>query len=83
MSLQENLTEEDLGALKRTFDEKIAPTNPEATFKSFNMSDKDRQHLLEENVASLELQVSDLTALIKSIFDGHVLIDGQFVKIAV
>ena len=83
MSLQENLTEEDLGALKRTFDEKIAPTNPEATFESFNMSDKDRQHLLEENVASLELQVSDLTALIKSIFDGHVLIDEQFVKIAV
>ena len=83
MALQQNLTEENLKELEKTFQEKIAPTNPDATFQSFPMSDRDRQILLEENVASLELQVSELTALVKSIFDGHVLIDGKFVKIAV
>ena len=81
MAQQENLTEENLNDLQKTFDEKIAPTNRDATFKTFVMSDKDRQRILEENVASLELQVSELTGYIKSIFDGHVLIDGQFVKI--
>jgi len=83
MALQQNLTEENLNDLKKTFDEKVAPTNKEATFQSFPMSDSDRQILLEENVASLELQVSDLTRYIKSVFDGHVLIDGKFVKITV
>ena len=81
MALQQNLTEENLNDLKKTFDEKIAPVNQEATFKTFNMLDRERQALLEENVASLELQVSELTAYIKSVFDGHVLINGQFVKI--
>jgi len=82
MALQQNLTKENLNDLKKTFDERIAPTNPEATFKILNpMDNEDRQRLLEENVASLELQVSDLTAYIKSIFDGHILIDGQFRKI--
>ena len=81
MALQQNLTEENLNDLKATFDKKIAPFNPEATFKSFSMSTEDRQNLMEENIASLEMQVTDLTALIKSIFDGHVLIDGQFRKI--
>jgi len=81
MATQQNLTEKNLDDLKKTFEDKIAPTNPDATFRSFNMNDKDRQRLLEENIASLELRVSDLTFYMKSIFDGHVLIDGQFVKI--
>ncbi len=81
MALLQNLTEENLNNIRETFNEKIAPTNPEATFQSFPISDKDRWRLLEENIASLELQVSELTTYIKAIFDGHVLINGHFVKV--
>jgi hypothetical protein len=81
MAIQENLTKGNIDELKKTFDEKVITTNPGATFKTFSMSFQDRQRILEENVASLEMQVSELTSYIKSVFDGHVLIDGQFKKI--
>ncbi len=77
----ENMTESEIKEMQNIFNKRIASKNSEAEFKPFSMSDKERYDLLEENVASLELQVSDLTAYIKSVFDGHVLIDGQFRKI--
>jgi len=83
MALQENLTEENVKDLKKVFDEKIALENPKAIFKTFPMADHERIKIMEENIASLELQVSELTAYIKSVFDGHILIDGQFRKINV
>ena len=83
MALQENLTEENVNDLKKVFNEKIAPENPEAVFRQFNTPEDDRQRLLEENVASLKLQVSELTAYLQSVFDGHFLIDGRFIKLNV
>jgi len=83
MALMKNMTEEEVNKMSEHFYKEIAPNNSYAEFKPFDMTDKEKYDLLEANVASLELQVSDLTEYIKSVFDGHVLIDGRFVKITV
>ena len=85
MALQENLTKENLEDLKKTFNEKIAPENPEAAFKSFNMDaieDALKKGKSEnEMLISISYQLDCIENLIKKIFGDHVLIDGQFVDI--
>jgi hypothetical protein len=73
---------ENLKALNFFQKEKeIEPVNKAAEFKPFSMSDKERMDILERNIASIELQISELKEYISNIFDGHVLINGQFRKI--
>ena len=83
MAEMHNMTEEEVKKMQECFIDNIKSENKEVVFKPFTMSDKERQKILEENIASLELQVSELTDYIKSVFDGHVLIDGQFRKITI
>ena len=81
MATMENLSKDEVAKTLGFFKKEIEPANKAAEFKAFSMSDKERMDLLERNVASIELQISELKEYISNIFDGHVLIDGKFRKI--
>ena len=86
MATMENMTEAEVKEMKQYFEDKIASKNNEATFTPFKTLRTD-EHMLQriEKIESimndLTIQVSQLDHFIKTIFDGHVLIDGQFRKI--
>jgi len=81
MAIMENLTREDVAKTLDFFQKTIEPENKEAKFKAFSMSDKEKLDILEHDIASIELQLSELKEYISNIFNGHVLIDGQFQKV--
>lgn len=87
MALQENLTEESVEKLKACFEKEILPSNPEATFKKIDM--RDMKIALEkgksdsEKIQEISDRLETLENLVKQTFGGHVLIDGQFIKIQV
>lgn len=87
MTMQTNLREEDVNEMKRAFREKVLPNNPKAEFSSFCMSEVEdalRKGKSEnEMLQDLSDRLDRLEKLIRSTFDGHVLIDGQFKKIPV
>ena len=77
MSLQPKITEEDFKYSNRIIN-KNTQDNLESQFQTSKISDKERIHLMEENIASIELQVSELKEYLEHIFNGYVLIDGKF-----
>jgi len=88
MATAENLRKEELTALENFFKENIEPVNKEATFTRhiaprdiLGRRENDPAQSLGLRISKLEEQVSELTTYLKLIFDGHVLIDGQFRKI--
>ena len=87
MAMMENMTEEEVKEMQVAFEEKIKTKNKEATFSPFTMRDpfkmpeKNNLENLEDKVNDLTIQVAQLEHFIKTVFDGHVLIDGQFRKI--
>ena len=84
MAIQTNLREEDVNEMKKAFEENVLPNNPKALFESFDMSEM--KDVLEkgksdsERIQEISDRLDSIEQLIKSIFDGHVLIDGQFVN---
>lgn len=86
MATMENMTEAEVKKMKQYFEDKIASINDKATFNQFKTLRTDEHMLqriekLESVMNDLTIQVSQLDHFIKTIFDGHVLIDGQFRKI--
>jgi len=78
MGEQRNLTEENVAGLTKQL-EKMQETNPDLEFRFFNQEDEP-----QEDQPSNKKILEKLEALewkIDHIFDGHVLIDGQFKKI--
>ena len=87
MAMMENMTEEEVKEMQAIFEEKIKPKNKEAAFYPFTMRDpfkmpeKNNLEKFEDKITDLSIQVAQLEHFIKTVFDGHVLIDGQFRKI--
>ena len=67
MGMQQNTGDSNVGFLKACFDEKISPTKKEI----------DTRLQIEE----LSERIISLENLIRYIFDGHILLNGQFKKI--
>ena len=87
MALMENLTDENVDMAEDFFKKKIASVNEEALFSRFKIPDVKskkevkQEHQLVLRVNLLENQVKSLESYIKSVFDGHILINGEFKKI--
>ena len=85
MAAQDNLTESCIEKLEEFFNDEIKPNNEDAVFRRvmepMQQPRNDPSHNLALRIQALENEVAELTTYLKTVFDGHMLINGRFVKI--
>jgi hypothetical protein len=79
MAQMKNLQENDVSDLKKLFNETIKPRNEDATLKI--LPEGQAEFAIEMRFKMIYDSLANITAILRHIFDGHVLIDGRFVKI--
>ena len=80
MGEQRNLTEENVEDLTSRL-EKMQETNPDLEYRFFEQGEDSEQRGVGERIGELCEKMDSLETLVRQIFDGHVLIDGEFKKI--
>jgi hypothetical protein len=76
MAQMNNLTEDNILDLQKLFEEKIQPVNSQATLKIFEQTASE-----DNEIQLLRHEIAGLKEMIRHIFDGHVLIQGEWVKL--
>lgn len=79
MGEQRNLTEDNVEELREHL-ERMKKDNPELEYRFFEQEKSDTDQVSMDNIFH---KIEALERKIDSIFDGHVLINGEFKKITV
>ena len=79
MGEQQNLTEENVEELKAKLD-MMKKDNPDLRYRFYQQAERAAADAGDPHKEILD-RIDALERLVKTIFDGHVLIDGRFQKI--
>ena len=77
MGEQRNLTEENVDELRKQLD-RMKKENPDLEYRFFKQ--KEKMESDQVSMDSIYYKIEDLEKKIDSIFDGHVIINGEFKK---